>query len=93
MIRLTISLEARVAAASSLAAIKSLAWEYPGDHELEVVIPAANPRPGELGTRDTRRLRLGPLWTYDASPEVVSALEEYGVVEVEDFPQDAGPPA
>lgn len=59
---------AGVEAARSLTEIKLTALEFPGEHELALAV-------------GDRHLCLGPIWQYDASPECLSALSEFGELE------------
>ena len=56
-------------AAASLTAIKLLATRFPGEHELAILCAG-------------RRLTLGAVWLYDASPACVAQLAEFGDVRV-----------
>lgn len=62
-----------IGAASSLTAIKLLATEYPGDHQLALIVPTAG---GE------RRLELGPTWGYSGSVGCLWGLAAFGKVSV-----------
>lgn len=55
-------------AAVALADIKLMAARFPGDEQLEL-------RVGQ------RSIRLGEPWGYDASPQCLAALGEFGTVE------------
>lgn len=60
-------------AALALSYIKSLAWDYPGDHELVLLVP-------RLSGPGRNRLALGPTWRY--GEDAVPALRAYGEVTV-----------
>jgi hypothetical protein len=58
-------------AAQGLARLKGLAVDFPGRHELTVLVErAASPEP--------LRLTLGDLWLFSGSPECMAALAEFG---------------
>lgn len=59
------------AAAASLLSVKRLAWEHPGEHELNVVV--GHPHGGP-----DLRLTLGEEWRYSGTPACLSALAEFG---------------
>lgn len=54
-------------AAFALTEVKTIAWRYPGEHELRLLV-------------GDRVIELGPMWTYDASPACLAALGEFGRV-------------
>lgn len=62
-------MERGIAGASSLAAIKTLAWDHPGAEHLTIVVPT---RSGE------RRLELGGAWSYSGDEQCMAALSEFG---------------
>lgn len=52
-------------AAVGLLAVKQLAWEHPGEHELTILV-------------GQRRLKLGEAWTYSGDEACIAALSEFG---------------
>lgn len=80
-------LQAGHEAARALARIKLIASEHPGHHQLAILaeyVDRANisigPRGEAVIPKQTRRLELGPLWTYDAGEACLAALGEFGAV-------------
>ena len=55
--------------------VKLAAKRFPGTHRLQIVV-------SPLDGRDTRSVRLGQTWRYDASEACLAALREFGAVEV-----------
>jgi hypothetical protein len=55
-------------AAAALSEIKIMSRRFPGEEHLAILV-------------GQRRLDLGPLWTYDASPQCLAALGEFGTIE------------
>lgn len=77
---ITLRVDPGLGAAAALASIKAVAGDHPGEHQLAVKV-------------GNRRLTLGWFWTYDASPECLSALGEFGDVENADDLAGPGPRA
>lgn len=80
--------KAGMEAAASLAAIKMLAWEHPGEQRLAILVEYVDvegldidARGGAVIPTKVRRLELGPEWRYSASPQCLAALGEFGACE------------